>query len=323
MSLSEFDIIAKYFQQQHLQRDDVLMGIGDDCALLQPATDEALVVTMDTLVAAVHFPLDTVAFDIGYKTLAVSLSDLASAGAQPQWMTLALTLPEADENWIKEFCDGLFQLAQQFNVQLVGGDMTRGPLTITLQAHGRVPAQQALRRDSARPGDGVYVSGVLGEAATGLCVLQRNDSVAELDSNIQRHCMQRLNQPSPRIALGMALRGVASAVIDISDGLAADLQHILDASHCGARLDVERVPVNTTVLQQCAAEDVYARALSGGDDFELCFTVPADQQHLLEGISEQVACDVTRIGTIETEPGLRCYYRGKPYALDSLGYRHF
>jgi thiamine-monophosphate kinase len=323
MSLSEFDIIAKYFQQQYTQRDDVLLGVGDDCAVLKPATDEALVVTMDTLVAGVHFPRETAAFDIGHKVLAVNLSDLASAGAEPQWITLSLTLPEVDEAWLKGFCDGLFELAQQFNVQLVGGDMTRGPLTITLQAHGCVPPQQALRRDGARPGDGVYVSGVLGEAATGLRILQQSDSVAHLDAATKSHCVQRLNRPQPRIALGMALRDVASAAIDISDGLAADLQHILDASHCGAQIKAENLPVNTLVLQGCPEQQVYEWALTGGDDFELCFTVSPDRQHLLGNISQRTQCAITRVGVVGAESGLHCLYQGEKVALDALGYRHF
>lgn len=323
MSLSEFEIIAKYFQRQGLQRDDVLLGIGDDCALLQPEANEALVVTMDTLVAGVHFPRDTAAFDIGYKVLAVNLSDLASSGAQPQWMTLALTLPDVDESWLQEFCHGLFELAQSFNVQLVGGDMTRGPLTITLQAHGHVPLQQALRRDGARSGDGVYVSGMVGEAALGLRVSQQHSSVAQLDEAGKHYCMQRLNRPQPRIALGMALRGVASAAIDVSDGLAADLQHILDASACGAHLAIEKLPVNTSALQCCAEQDVYSLALSGGDDFELCFTVPPGRHQRVVEISRQVQCPVTQVGIINAEPGLCCSYRDKPFPLRSLGYRHF
>jgi len=323
MSLSEFDIIARFFQQQHLQRDDVLLGVGDDCALLRPDPDQALVVSMDTMVAGVHFPLDTAAFDIGYKLLAVNLSDLAASGAEPQWITLALTLPEVDENWLKEFCAGLFQLARPYNVQLVGGDLTRGPLTMTLQAHGRVPVQHALRRDGARPGDAIYVSGVLGEAAMGLRLLQDPKAMIQLDDEVRQRCVLRLNQPTPRIELGRDLRGVASAVIDVSDGLAADLQHILEASHCGARLEVESLPINSGLLQQQPEKTVRTLALNGGDDFELCFTVPPANQHLLAAIRAQTKCAITQVGTIEAEPGLRCDYQGSLLDLTEQGFRHF
>lgn len=323
MSLTEFEIIAQYFQQQGSQREDVLLGIGDDCALLTPDPTQTLVVSMDTLIEGVHFPRDTAPSDIGFKTLAVNLSDLAACGAEPQWMTLALTMPEVNDEWLKGFCAGLFQLARTYKVQLVGGDITRGPLTMTLQAHGRVPPQQALRRDGASPGDSIYVSGVLGEAAMGLRLQQDPESVKGLENEARQHCLQRLNRPSPRIELGMALRGVASSVIDVSDGLAADLQHILEESGCGARVVVENLPVNAQLLTQSNADTVRTLALNGGDDFELCFTVPPAEQKKLDRVRAQSRCAITKIGEIEPMPGLRCSYQGRQLDLDSLGYRHF
>lgn len=323
MPLSEFDIISRYFGQQTVQRDDVKLGIGDDCALLQPRSDEQLAVSMDTLVSGVHFSEQTSAFDIGHKALAVNLSDLAAMGAQPQWATLALTLPNNDNDWLTDFCEGLFQLARQYQVQLVGGDLTRGPLTITIQVHGSVPDNKALRRDGAKAGDGIYVTGHLGDAAVGLALTKMLTPVDAPDIESRDCLLGRLNRPTPRIDIGLALRNIATSAIDISDGLAADLGHILNASHHGARIDVEKLPISEAALRFADKVDIKQMALSGGDDYELCFTAPDAFRSQLKNMSNKVKCPITKIGVIEARAGLRCFDNNTLLDVVSTGFRHF
>ncbi|MGD8630613.1 MAG: thiamine-phosphate kinase, partial [Gammaproteobacteria bacterium] len=232
MSETEFDIIGRYFRRQPVKRKDVLTGIGDDAAVLHLPVDRELLLCIDTLVAGVHFPAGTPAAAIGHKALAVNLSDLAAMGAEAAWATLALTLPEPDPVWLEAFSGGFFALAGRHRVQLVGGDTTRGPLTVTVQAHGFAPQGQALRRTGARPGDRIYVTGTLGDA--GLALHLRDAAAAEL--------RVRLDYPEPRLDAGSLLRGLASAVIDISDGLLADLGHLLEDKGLGASLQVDGLP---------------------------------------------------------------------------------
>jgi thiamine-monophosphate kinase len=319
---SEFSLIDRYFADHAPNRRDVALGIGDDCALLIPPAGQQLVVTLDTLVADVHFFAAADPKGIGHKALAVNLSDLAAMGATPAWATLALTLPKADEAWLAAFCCGLFALADRYRVQLVGGDTTHGPVTvITLQAHGFVPPGLALRRDGAKPGDGVYVTGALGDAGLALAVAFGRATIA---AGLHNDVQARLERPEPRLAQGLALRQIASAAIDVSDGLAQDLGHILERSHVGARLEVERLPLSPALSASLDYESALMTALSSGDDYELCFTVPPDRAARLETVAATWDCRCTRIGVIEAKPGLRLVRAdGSAFSLEQRGYDHF
>jgi len=316
MSGTEFDIIRRYFTRQSPNRNDVIAGIGDDAALLQVPAGMELVVCMDTLVEGVHFPSGTPAAAIGHKALAVNLSDLAAMGAEPAWATLAITLPEADANWLAGFSQAFFKLADQHKVQLVGGDTTRGPLSITVQAHGFVPQGTALRRHGAQPGDHIFVTGTLGDAGLAL----------QLHGDAGEALQQRLDFPEPRVSAGQALRGIASAAIDISDGLLADLDHLLAGDQLGATVTVNDLP-RSAAFNAVAGQGgmpLLELQLSAGDDYELCFTVPETSLEYLTAAQDQFACDCTRIGTVEKEPGIRCYMADRQrYTLSGRGYEHF
>ena len=322
MPVSEFSLIDRYFAAHDLRRPDVALGIGDDCALLIPPAGQHLVATMDTLVAGVHFFADTDPEGLGHKVLAVSLSDLAAMGATPAWATLALTLPRVDEDWLERFCRGLFALADRYGVQLVGGDTTHGPTTvITLQAHGFVPPGLALRRDGAKPSDEIYVTGMPGDAGLALAAAFGKVAIAPEHRNCVR---QQLDRPEPRLAEGMALRGVASAAIDISDGLAQDLGHILERSGVGAQLEVDRLPLSPALTASLARDAALVTALASGDDYELCFTVPPERIAQLESVAADWECRCSRIGVIAAEPGLRLVRaEGSAFRLDWSGYDHF
>jgi len=318
MSADEFEIIARYFTRQATVRDDVRLGIGDDAAVMQVAAGSDLVLCMDTLVAGVHFPLDTPARAIGHKALAVNLSDLAAMGAEPAWATLSLTVPHSDGDWLSEFAGGFFALAEHYGVQLVGGDTTRGPLVVTVQAHGLVPHGAALKRTGARSGDRIYVTGTLGDAGLAL----RMPGV--------RGLQERLDYPQPRIEAGVALRGLASAVIDISDGLLADLGHLLERDGLGATLQVDALPRSEAFHRALAGAGderagwLHELPLGAGDDYELCFSVA--ERHCAEVVQrlQQLGIAVTAVGTVEQEPGIRCVLAGgKAYQPHATGYRHF
>jgi len=320
MALSEFELIQNCFAEQAAAslHPDVRLGIGDDCAILSPAIGQDLLVTVDTLVAGVHFPDALSPSQIAGRCLAVNLSDLAAMGASPAWFTLALTLPEANEVWLREFSRGLFELANQHGISLVGGDTTRGPLSITIQVQGYAPAGQALRRDGAQPGDRVYVSGSVGDAGAGLGLTLKGNVD---ESNF---LVRRFVSPSPRLALGQKLLTVASAAIDISDGLLADLGHILKRSQVGAELQSYHVPVSNVLLEAVGKEQALQLALSGGDDYELCFCVSAEQVAEMEILAKQTGVVVSQIGVITSEPGLTVLdERGQPMALPQTGYQHF
>jgi thiamine-monophosphate kinase len=322
MPASEFFLIDRYFATHGLRRSDVALGIGDDCALLIPPAGQHLVVTMDTLVAGVHFFASTDPEGLGHKALAVNLSDLAAMGAAPAWATLALTLPEADEDWLGRFCQGLFALADRYDVQLVGGDTTHGPITtITLQAHGFVPPGSALCRNGARPGDGIYVTGTPGDAGLALATAFGKATIA---AEHRAFLQTRLDRPEPRLAQGLALRGIASAAIDVSDGLAQDLGHILERSRVGARLEVDRLPLSLPLTASLDPDAAIATALASGDDYELCFTVPLERISLLETVAAAWDCRCTHIGDITPEPGLRLVRTdGSIFPLGRSGYDHF
>lgn len=319
--MNEFDLIKNYFAEQTEHRGDVICGIGDDAAITRLPANHELVVTTDTLIAGVHFPETTQPYDIGYKALAVNLSDLAAMGATPAWITMAITLPHTGENWLQSFCDGFFTLANRHQVQLIGGDLTRGPLSITLQALGFIPPQQALLRSGAKPGDLIYVSGYLGDAALALRFLQKKVQLAEI---YRRGVLERLNRPEPRIATGESLREIAHAAIDISDGLAADLNHILEQSQAGAVVYVDQLPLSEALTHSLPLAEAVTLALTGGDDYELCFTLPAEKRVQAEKKLSSLPCRYTCIGEITIKPGLDLRYQdGRKYNGPIQGYQHF
>jgi thiamine-monophosphate kinase len=322
MPASEFSLIDRYFAAHGLHRADVALGIGDDCALLVPHPGQQLVVTMDTLVANVHFFANADPEGLGHKALAVNLSDLAAMGATPAWATLALTLPRADEDWLERFCRGLFALADRYQVQLVGGDTTHGPVTtITIQAHGFVPPGLALRRDGAQPGDSIYITGTPGDAGLALAAAFGKANIAADD---HAYIQGRLDRPEPRLAQGVALRGIASAAVDISDGLAQDLGHILERSRVGARVEVDRLPLSPALIASLDRDAAIITALASGDDYELCFAVPLERAGQLEGMAADWDCRCTHIGVITAEPGLQLVRAdGSAFRLERSGYDHF
>jgi len=304
--VAEFELIALIRDRCAVAREDVRLGIGDDAALLAVPAGHLLAVSTDTLVAGVHFPIATHAADIGWKALAVNLSDLAAMGATPAWATLALTLPEADARWVEQFADGFAALAGEFKLALVGGDTTQGPLSITVTVHGFVPVDGALLRSGARVGDGIFVTGTPGDAAAGLRCLDRNAAAAELLSapvGLREALTARLNRPVPRVAQGLALRGRATACIDVSDGLVADLGHICAASGVGAQLDADALPASSALLGLFDPATRRAFQLNGGDDYELCFTAPDQDAGALLGDLARSGCGATRIGRIVAERG--------------------
>lgn len=318
MSISEFDLIRQYFATQPVIRADTVLGIGDDAAIVQPFPSQQIVLTTDTLVQGVHFSETTSAEDIGYKALAVNLSDLAAMGAEPAWVLLTISLPKPDTTWLAQFCAGFYALAQAYQVQLIGGDTSYSPiLSITVQLIGTVPPGQALRRSGAQPGDLIYVTGSLGGAGLALQLLQQGISpVTEV--------LNRLNRPEPCIAQGLALRQIATSAIDISDGLAADLAHILRASAVGATLEWARLPIYPALDDYLTPEVAWQLALTHGDDYELCFTVPAERQSLLEHHDCLRGCKP--IGRITEQPNFLLQMQdGSTRNLwqQPLGYQHF
>ncbi len=314
--MDEFALIERFFRRTP-RRPQTRLGIGDDCALLRLPADQVLAVTMDTLVAGVHFFPDVDPEALGHKALAVNLSDLAAVGAEPVWGFLALTLPRVDTDWLERFAGGLFELAGRYRVDLAGGDTTRGPLTVTLQASGWVPERQALKRSGARPGDGIYLSGWLGDAGLGLKMLQGEVTWRDPDT------VARLLRPEPRVELGLALRGLAHACIDVSDGLAADLHHLLNASGVGGTIEWEALPLSPAMRRYLTEGGDWRLPLQAGEDYELCFTMPPWREADLERRLPSGGVAWHRIGTIEKQDGLRITKGEKVTALPAVGYRHF
>ncbi|WJF89879.1 thiamine-phosphate kinase [Paraburkholderia bonniea] len=294
--LSEFSLIERFFARRHQTSRHALLGIGDDCALLAPPSGEVLAVSTDMLVEGRHFFANAEPHALGHKALAVNLSDLAAMGARPLAFTLALALPEARESWLAAFSAGLFELAERHGCELIGGDTTAGPLNLCLTVFGSVAPQQAMRRDAAQAGDDIWISGTLGDARAGLGVLRGEWSAAPADALLFRHALE---QPEPRIALGLALRGLAHAALDLSDGLAGDLNHILLRSQLWAQVDVDAVP-RSSALRRLPLEVQRQVTLAGGDDYELCFTAPVTARAKIEAASRQVNVPVTRIGTLNS-----------------------
>lgn len=316
MPLGEFDLIGRYFSRGSGRRD-VLLGVGDDAALLEVPAGRALVAAVDTLVEGRHFLPDAPPESVGHQALAVNLSDLAAMGADPAWALLSLSLPESDETWLQSFAAGLYTLAERHGVALVGGDTVRGPRVVTVTVLGHVEPALALRRDGARPGDVLFVSGWPGEAGAGLEAL-RNGAVQGDDDPLLR----RYRYAEPRLALGRALRGLASAAMDVSDGLLGDLQKLCRASAVGARLDLEQLPVSAQLASRFCRADCERFVLFGGDDYELLFTVPADRAAAIEA-ARPSELPVRRIGVIEAGAGVRCERDGRVEELRGGGYDHF
>ena len=319
-AVGEFSLIARHFTWPAPSAD---LGVGDDAALLRLSPGLQLVVSTDLLVEGTHFLAGTDPGRLGHKALAVNLSDMAAMGARPRWMTLALALPAADDRWLEAFAGGMRALADAHATELVGGDTTRGPLAICVTIFGEVPAGQALRRDGAGVGDDVWVSGTLGDAAIGLALLSGGRTPA-LDAAAAQACVQHLEAPQPRVALGIALRGVASAAIDVSDGFAADLGHILERSGVGARIEFDRLPVSDALAPWAGDEAVRAALLGGGDDYELCFTAPATACAAVEGAAARAGVRVTRVGRIVAGGGLAVVDpAGQVLQPSRAGFDHF
>jgi thiamine-monophosphate kinase len=319
MSLSETELIERYFYGLGAVREDVLLGIGDDAALLRVSSDEELVLTTDALVEGVHFLPDAPAHSLGYRALAVNLSDIAAMGGRPQWALLALNLPAAEEPWLQAFAAGFGELAQAHEVALVGGNISRGPLSITVQLAGTVPHGQALRRDGAREGDALYVSGSVGDAAAGLKHMRGHLAASPAAGSYLR---QRFEYPTPRVKLGTALRGLASACIDVSDGLYVDAQRLLAASHCGASLELEWLPVSSA-LRAALGESAWQQALDGGEDYELCFSAPPANAPAIAALAERTGTAITCIGRIEGAAGIELKLNNSVMQFSPLGFDHF
>lgn len=319
--VSEFDLISKYFFKATADRSDVALGIGDDCALLDIPEGMQLAVSMDTLVSGRHFTPDVDPRSLGHKSLAVNLSDLAAMGAEPAWVTLGLSLPEADEVWLSAFMQGFAALASEHNVQLVGGDTTRGPLCITVQVHGFIPRGKALTRAGAKPGDLIYVSGNLGDAGL---ALQSNLGNIVVDDNYLADIQRQLDWPQPQLVLGRLIRDYATSAIDLSDGLASDLGHICKASGVGASIHTEYLPLSIAVQTQVDKDQDYSLPLSAGDDYQLAFTLAESSQDEFETLAAKRGFEVANIGLIEQGKGIRLIMPdGSETNEISKGYDHF
>ncbi|MFM7523447.1 MAG: thiamine-phosphate kinase [Betaproteobacteria bacterium] len=317
---SEFDLITRFFTRPAQGEGAVQLGVGDDCALIAPPPHESLAVSSDMLVEGRHFLPGADPKLLGHKALAVNLSDLAAMGAKPICFTLALSLPAVDDAWLAAFADGLFTLADAEQIVLIGGDTTRGPLTICITVLGHVPVHAALRRDGTHVGDDIWVSGNLGDARLGLELLTHHRSLAAHHAD---SALLRLHCPTPRVPLGLALRGIASAAIDISDGLMGDLGHILQRSALGASIEADALPIGTALRSQDRQLQLEF-ALNGGDDYELCFCASPSQREKVLAASGGAGVAVTRIGTIEPIAGLRIIdHDGTPLPIRSHSFDHF
>lgn len=317
--LSEFDLIARYFTRA--PRDmRVALGVGDDCALLTPSPGMQLAISSDMLAEGRHFFPDADPMQLGHKCLAVNLSDLAAMGAKPIAFTLALALPAAREEWLAPFAQGMLALADAHGCELIGGDTTKGLLNICITIFGEIPIGAALRRDAAKAGDDIWISGTLGDARLALAGYRHE---LALDDDTLHVAAERMHAPTPRVPLGLALRGVANAAIDISDGLIGDLGHILQRSGVGATLDADALPAGPMLTHQ--STEIRRRfALAGGDDYELCFTAPDSRRQEVLTAAHAVGIPVTRIGRIDAEPGLRITdATGAPLSLRLSSFDHF
>jgi thiamine-monophosphate kinase len=320
MAIGEFELISRYFANLGAERGDVVLGVGDDGAVLAPPVHAELVAVVDTLVEGVHFPRGAPAASVGHRAFAVNLSDLAAMGAEPAWALLALTLPSADESWLREFAAGAACIAREHGVALVGGDTTSGPLTISVQLIGFVPHGAALQRGGGKLGDAIVVSGTLGDAAAGLAVAQRK---FDADAHARAKLLARFEFPTPRCALGIALRSIASACIDVSDGLAGDLGKLAAASNCGAEIEVATLPLSPELASAVGETRAREFALTGGDDYELCFTVPPAKFAQLARLASSNVAPITRIGTLVAGDGVSLRHGASVTQFSHRGFDHF
>ncbi|AHG80083.1 Thiamine-monophosphate kinase [Mannheimia varigena USDA-ARS-USMARC-1388] len=324
--MGEFDIIDRYFNaSQRPPRKDVLLSIGDDCAVTSLKTNQQLAITTDTLVCGTHFLPTISPADLAYKSVAVNLSDLASMGAEPAWISLALTLPEIDHDWLAEFSEHFFDILDHYNVDLIGGDTTKGHLSLTLTAQGIVPQDKGLFRHNAKIGDWIYISGTLGDSAAGLQLLLKQKTDNLNWNKDESYLIQRHLRPTPRVLLGLTIASIANAAIDVSDGLLSDLGHILKRSNCGAALNLDDLPLSEPLLNCYSKEEAEHFALSGGEDYELCFTVHNDNKQKLEKALTNIGVNYTCIGQIRSaKEGLTLLRNNEVVTLPAQrGFDHF
>ncbi|VFP87603.1 thiamine-phosphate kinase [Candidatus Erwinia haradaeae] len=322
MGTNESQLILRYFDRAVYTKKDVEQGIGDDCALVNVSENHSLAISTDTLVEGVHFLQDINPGDLAYKALAVNLSDLAATGADPTWLTLSITLPYVNDQWLQVFSDAFFDGLASYNIQLIGGNTTRGPLSITLGIYGTVPHGSALRRSGACIGDWIYVTGTLGDSMAGLLLL--NNKVSINNSIIQDILIKRHLRPIPRVLQGKLLRYLASSAIDLSDGLLSDLSQILKASSCGARLDLNALPLSSEVRGHFPYWKALKWALSGGEDYELCFTISDKNRLDLDAKMKKCGVAYTCIGKIMPKSeGLTIFDHNKLVDMPIQGFDHF
>lgn len=322
---AEFNLIKQYFTRPTAQ---TALSIGDDAALIQPSSGHQLAISSDMSVVGTHFFQDAAPYDIGWKSLAVNVSDMAAMGANPKWATLSIALPQINTDWLDAFSAGFFDCAAAFNIDLIGGDTTRGSLNISVTIMGEVPIGKALTRSGAELGDDIWVSGYLGHAALGLAHLQQK---IELHDDIREMAIAALHQPQPRVAVGLALRDIANSCIDISDGLLADLNHIVKASRAnlagneamGVTLQLENMPCSATLKNRLQESVIQQAILTGGDDYELCFTASAKQREAIEAIAKQLDINLTRIGEMNNSGNLTVQFEQQAINMTILGYDHF
>lgn len=319
--MKEFELINRFFTGRGITRRDVDLGIGDDCALVTIPEGCQLAVTTDTLVEGVHFFSDISPKALGHRILAVNLSDLAAMGAEPAWISIGLTLPNVDETWLEQFTEGMHDIAEYYNVQLIGGDTTQGPLTITVCAKGIVPKGKALTRSGAKVGDWLYVTGDLGDAAL---AIEARKQGWELNAEDRSYVQKKFDYPAPQVAAGQVLRGLANSAIDISDGLLADLNHILTHSGVGATIHADKVPLSTA-LENLPDEEVRLMlAMAYGDDYQLLFTVPDSNRVAVEKRLAEYGVKPTCIGQINASAGdVSLLYKDKPWPFPATGFEHF
>lgn len=318
--MKEFELIKRFFDQPG-RRKDVELGVGDDGAIINVPANQQLVVTTDTLVEGIHFFSDMDPRALGHRAVAVNLSDIAAMGAEPAWISIALTLPMVDEHWMREFSESIFEICEYYNVQVIGGDTTQGPMSITICAKGLVPKDKALTRSGAKPGDWIYVSGSLGDAAAAVDAINHRKS---LPLKYQAFIKNRFEYPTPRVALAQGLREIASSAIDISDGLLADLGHILERSKVGAVVNVDHLPYSDALIGSVDENKRLDFALAGGDDYELLFTVSEDKRGALDVTMAHYGINLTCIGQILGQSGkLELRKDGQPFTFEGRGYQHF
>lgn len=319
--MKEFDIIDTFFRKGGHKRKDVQLGIGDDSAIVSIPVGQFLAVTTDTLVSDVHFLANTAPADVAHKALAANLSDLAAMGAEPAWISLSLSMPEADLDWLNEFSNALCQLTEYYSIQLIGGDTVQGPLAVTITAQGFIPEKNAITRAGAKPGDWIFVTGTLGDAGVGLDIAKKQIAIPDPDN---AYFLGRHNRPTPRVLAGTLLRRKANACIDLSDGLISDVKHIIEASDCGATIQVDKLPLSSAMKNNVSADSAFKYALSAGDDYELLFTVSEEHRGNLQVALANANVQVTCIGQMNgNSNNLTLKFEKEEYPFDASGHEHF